>query len=336
VPGGFPQLGLPDVTWNDVMMVMPIAFSCFVVILAQSAATSRAYALRYHDRFSQNVDFIGLALANVSAGCSGTFVVNGSPTKTAMVDTAGGRSQWSHLTTVAVVLLVLLFLTRPLSFLPNAVLSAIVFLIGIKLVDYRSLAEIRRRKPGEFAVALVTAAVVVFVGVEQGIFLAVILSLLQHIRQNYRPYTAVILHDEADHWRMEDAVPGRMLEPGLVMFWFGSALFYANAPYFTEQARKLVDESPVPVRWLVIDCSAITGLDFSAGKAVAELQQDLAKMGVVLALARAPLKRHGDLEQLGLVKRIGSHRIFSSRKDCLDAYRAEYLHSNRENQRKGL
>jgi sulfate permease, SulP family len=330
VPGGFPPLGLPDVTWHDVISVLPIAFSCFVVILAQSAATSRAYALRYHDRFNQNVDLVGLALANVAAGFSGTFVVNGSPTKTAMVDTAGGRSQWSHLGTVAVVLLVLLFLTKPLSFLPNAVLSAIVFLIGLKLVDYRGLAEIRRRKPGEFSVALATAAVVVFVGVEEGIFLAVILSLLQHIRRNYRPYTAVILHDDADHWRMEDAAPGRMLEPGMVMFWFGAGLFYANVPYFTEQARKLVDESPTPVRWFVIDCSAITNLDFSAGKALAELQQDLAGMGVVLALARIQLKRHGDLEQLGLVKRIGSHRIFNSRKDCVDAYRSEYALSTRQ------
>ena len=98
VPSGLPSLGLPKVTWNDVTLVLPIAFSCFIVILAQSAATSRAYALRYREHFSQNVDLVGLSLANAAAGCSSTFVVNGSPTKTAMVDTAGGRSQWSHLT----------------------------------------------------------------------------------------------------------------------------------------------------------------------------------------------------------------------------------------------
>src|SRR5499427_7196224 len=96
VPSGLPHLGLPRVGWSDVNLVLPIAFSCFVVILAQSAATSRAYALRYRDTFSQNIDLIGLSLANAAAGCSSTFVVNGSPTKTAMVDTAGGRSQWSH------------------------------------------------------------------------------------------------------------------------------------------------------------------------------------------------------------------------------------------------
>jgi sulfate permease, SulP family len=150
------------VTWSDVTLVLPIAFSCFIVILAQSAATSRAYALRYRDHFSQNVDLVGLSLANAAAACSSTFVVNGSPTKTAMVDTTGGRSQWSHLTTATVVLMVLLFFTRPLSFLPNAVLAAIVFRIGVKLVDFRGFAEIRRSQPREFALALVTALTVVY------------------------------------------------------------------------------------------------------------------------------------------------------------------------------
>jgi high affinity sulfate transporter 1 len=325
IPSGLPRLGLPDIAWTDVWPILPIAFSCFVVILAQSAATSRAYALRYHDNFNQNVDLVGLSLANVAAGCSSTFVVNGSPTKTAMVDTAGGRTQWSHLTTVAVVLLVLLFLTRPLSFLPNAVLSAIVFMIGIKLVDYRGLAEIRRAKPREFLVALGTAAVVVFVGVEQGIIFAVVISLLQHIRRSYRPHTGVILHDEKDHWRMEEAAPGLMLEPGLVMFWFGSDLFYANAGFFAQEVRRLVDKSPSPVRWMVIDVSAITGLDFTAGRALADLCRDLEKEGIVLALARVPPGRYVGLEQMGLIKLIGANRIFDSRMACLQAYRSEVL-----------
>jgi MFS superfamily sulfate permease-like transporter len=271
------------------------------------------------------MDLVGLSLANVAAGCSSTFVVNGSPTKTAMVDTAGGRSQFSHLTTAAVVLVVLLFLTRPLSFLPNAVLAAIVFMIGVKLVNYRGLVEIYRKAPWEFAVAIVTAATVVFVGVEQGILLAAILSLLQHVQRSYRPHTAVIVQDPVEQWRMEPAVPGKMLETGMVMFWFGSDLFYANSGLFAEDARRLVRESPTPVRWFAIDCSAITGLDYSAGRTLSDLQMDLAKAGVVLALARIQSKHQGDLERMGLIDLIGPNRIFMSRQHCLDAYRAECL-----------
>jgi MFS superfamily sulfate permease-like transporter len=325
VPSGLPRLGLPDVTWADITLILPIAFSCFIVILAQSAATSRAYALRYRDEFNQNVDLVGLSLANVAAGCSSTFVVNGSPTKTAMVDTAGGRSQWSHVTTAAVVLMVLLFFTGPLSYLPNAVLAAIVFLVGVKLVDFRGLNEIRQWMPGEFALAVVTALTVVVFGVEQGILLAVVLSLLQHIRHSYRPHIGVMVRDAGGTWNLEEPVPGRMAEPGLVMFWFGRDLFYANTAFFAEQARRLVDDSPAPVRWLVIDATAITGVDYSAGRALAELQQDLAKKGVVLALVTVPATPHVDLERMGLVELIGPGRIFDSRHACVAAYKSECL-----------
>jgi MFS superfamily sulfate permease-like transporter len=322
VPGGLPRIGLPDVSWKEIMPVLPVSFSCFVVILAQSAATSRAYALRYREEFSENVDLVGLSLANVAAGCSGTFVVNGSPTKAAMVDTAGGRSQISHLATAAMVLLVLLFLTGPLSYLPNAVLAAIVFHIGLKLIDVKGLKQIYRQRPNEFALAVVTAATVVIVGVEQGIMLALVLSLIQHVRRSYQPHTAVIVSDSSEHWRMEPIATGKMIEPGLVMFWFGSELFYANASRFSECVHKLVIESPSRVRWLAVDASAITAADFSAGAMLRELQQDLAKQSVVLALTRVSSGLQSDLDDLKLTAAIGATRIFVSRRDCLTAYRA--------------
>ena len=96
--------------------------------------------------------------------------------------------------------------------------------------------------------------------------------------------------------------------------------------FFAEQARKLVDQSPKPVRWLVIDATAITGLDFSAGEALTELQQDLAKKGVTLALLVILARHHRTLGRMGLTDLIGSHRIFESRQACLDAYHAESPH----------
>jgi sulfate permease, SulP family len=327
VPSGLPHIGLPHLTMSNLLMVAPISFSCFIVILAQSAATSRAYALRYREAFNQNEDLVGLSLANALAGFSGTFVVNGSPTKTAMVDTAGGRSQWSHVTTAAVVVIVLLFLTRPLGFLPNAVLAAIVFQIGVKLIDYRGLAAIRRVAPGEFILALITAATVVFFGVEQGILLAVILSLLMHVRHSYRPHVGVLVHDDADHWRIEDPAPGMLTEPGLVMFWFGAGLFYANASFFAEQVRKLIEHPHSPIRWLVVDARAVTELDYSGGRTLAELHQDLSKGGIVLGMIIVRARHMDTFERTGLADLLGPDRIFESRYDCVQAYRSEISRS---------
>jgi MFS superfamily sulfate permease-like transporter len=99
-----------------------------------------------------------------------------------MVDDAGGRTQVAHLTTAVIVLMVLLFLTRPLSLLPAAVLSAIVFMIGVKLIDVKGMVELYRMQKDEFVVALLAAGVVVFVDVMHGILAAVVLSLIAHAR----------------------------------------------------------------------------------------------------------------------------------------------------------
>jgi MFS superfamily sulfate permease-like transporter len=157
--------------------------------------------------------------------------------------------------------------------------------------------------------------------VEQGIVLALVLSLLQHVRRSYEPNTAVILRDEADHWRMEKPEPGRVILPGMIMYWFGADLFYANAGHFAEQARMLATAGAERVRWLAVDTGAITAIDFSAGKALKDLQQDLAKENVVLALARVSADLRRNLDQLELTEVIGTERIFDSRKSCLDEYR---------------
>jgi len=120
---------------------------------------------------------------------------------------------------------------------------------------------------------------------------------------------------------MEKLTPIQFAEPGLIIYWFGADLFYANAGRFSAEARRLVSESPSPVRWLAIGAGAITDIDYSAGEALRELHDDLAKTGVVLALTRVSEELYKDLERLDLVNVIGRDKIFSSRRACLEAYR---------------
>ena len=182
VPRGLPHLGLPALGRHDAAALLGTAVSLFVVILAQSAATSRAYAGKYEEAFSQDTDLVGLGAANVAAAFSGSFVVNGSPTQTQVADSAGGRSQLAQLTTSAVVLIVLLLLTGPLAYLPIAALAAIVFLIAAGLIDVAGMRRILACRRHEFAIALLTTAAVVMLGVEEGIVLAVVASVIDHVR----------------------------------------------------------------------------------------------------------------------------------------------------------
>jgi high affinity sulfate transporter 1 len=324
VAGGLPRLGLPDVSWEEVYDLLPIAGACFVMVIAQSSVTARAYAVRHRQSLDENRDLLGLFAADAAAGISGTFVVNGSPTQTAMVEASGGRSQLAHIATAATVTVVLLFLTGPLKYLPLCVLGAVVFVVALGLIDARGLRQLQRRSPREFVLALITAAAVIFLGVERGILLALVLSLLQHIRHTYQPPTAVILRDATEHWRMEPVGPGKMIEPGLVMFWFGADLYYANSNHFVEETRLLINESPLPVKWLVIDAGAITAIDFSASRAVQDLHRELSRRGIVLALTRVNASLNADLEREGLRKVVGINRIFMSRRHCIKAYRAAH------------
>jgi SulP family sulfate permease len=268
VVGGLPHLGLPDVHWRDVVPLLGVSVSCFVMILAQSAATARFYAGRHHQHLDESVDLVGLSAANAAAALSGTFVVDGSPTQTAMVESSGGQSQLAHVATAIAVALVLLFLTEPLQYLPRCVLGAIVFLLAVRLIDVRGLRDIRRESPGEYALAVFTAAVVVLVGVEQGILIAMVLSLLRIVRHSYRPHTGVLVVNEGDIWHIVPAVPGTVTRPGLVIYRFGAGLFYANAGLFADQIRGLVGPTLSPVRWLIVDAEAITNVDYTAARTV--------------------------------------------------------------------
>ena len=143
-----------------------------------------------------------------------------------MVEGAGGSSQIAQVTTAAVVALVLLFLTKPLQYLPHCVLGALVFLVAIKMVDLRGLQAIRVESPAEYALALITTIVVVAVGVEEGILLAMVMSLLRIVHHSYHPRSGVMLSESDGTWKLTPPVPGAVTEPGLVLYRFGAALFY--------------------------------------------------------------------------------------------------------------
>ena len=283
VTGGLPHPSLTRLPWRQIFALVPVAGSCAIMIITQSAATARVYALRHDQQLDENRDLMGLSAANLAAAFTGAFVVNGSPTQTSLVETAGGRSQKAQLATSAVVLCVLLFLTRPLQYLPQCVLGALVLLVAVHLIDVRGLLAMRRESPGEFSVSILTAITVVAVGVEVGILLAMALSLLRIVRHSYRPHTGVIQLENGNTWKAAPVAPGVVTERGLVLYRFGSSLFYANANLFAEEVQLLAGQRSPQVRWIVVDAEAITQIDYSAARVIAQLNKELSSNGVAWA-----------------------------------------------------
>ncbi len=319
VQPGLPSIGLPDATVHEYVALLPTCASMFLVIVAQSAATSRSFAQKYSEPLHENRDLFALAAANALAGISSTFVVNGSPTKTAIVDAAGSRTQVAQLTTAAVVLAVLLAATALIERLPVAALAALVFLIGLKLIDIRSLRQIYRFRTITFAVAIATLIAVVVLGVERGIFVAIALSVLDHLRQEYHPKD-VVLVAPGGKWKAEKADPGIETEPGLIVYRFEAPLFFANADYFAARVTGVVTRARHPVKWFVLDLVSMDDIDYTGGLTLSTVVRQLQQKGITVAVAGAN-DVAGELDRLGIIAQVGRDRVFDLVSDAIDAYR---------------
>ncbi|MSM40556.1 MAG: STAS domain-containing protein [Geobacter sp.] len=322
VPRGLPEIALPAGVWQweTVKTLLPTAFAMFVVILAQSAATARAYAARYNESFNEDMDLIGLGLANIGAALSGTFMVNGSPTKTQMVDSAGGHSQLAQLTTSLVVLLVLLFLTGPLAYLPMAVLATVVFLIGVELIDMEGMKRIYRERPYEFWVALVTAAMVVVVGVEQSILLAIVLSLAVHTRHGYWVDNRLLVLDEGRGWRTMKVTTAQQTMPGLMIYRFMHNMYYANTQALISDITNLVAKSDPPLCWFCIDMAAVNDVDFTAAEALRTVRDIIEAQGVRLVFCEVDDNVMNEFGRSRLTELFGQDAFFQTPVAVVDAF----------------
>jgi SulP family sulfate permease len=319
IPRGLPRLAIPSLALPDVGLLFSVAVSMFVVIVAQSSATSRAYAATYEETVNEDLDLVALAGANLSAAVTGTFVVNGSPTKTQMVESAGGRSQLCSLTAAVVVLLVVLVLTGPLAYLPIAALATVVFLIGIELIDVAGMRRIYRLRREEFLVAVLTAAAVVFIGVEQGVLLAIVASMVDHLRHSYHPRSSVLVKSAAGHWRSLPVSAGARSTEGLVIYRFGTSLYFANASQFSADITTLTQQGHPP-SWLCLDGAAIGDVDYTAAAVLIQVHQQQQIRGTRLVLSNIIEPVRAQLDCYGITTTLGSDAYFDTADQALEAF----------------
>jgi MFS superfamily sulfate permease-like transporter len=227
------------------------------------------------------------------------------------------------MTMSAVTLIVLLFATKALGPMPKSVLAAIVFIIGLDLIDVAGLRRVGSRRRSELVIALICAVVVFAVGVEQGIILAIVLSLLEIIRRQYTPKSFVVSLAPDGEPVYTSAKSGLQSVPGLIVFRYDADLFFANANRFVDDVETLITGAPDPVRWLVVDAGALDDVDYTAGEAIGTLLDFLNGRHITLALARADSSLLATLGRYGLLDRLDQQRLYGNLVDAVDAYLAE-------------
>jgi len=326
VPSGIPSLAIPSlsvINTGNFQSILLAASTCFIIIIAQSAATSRAYAFRFSENLDEDKDILGLAFANGAAGLTGSFVVNGSPTKTEIANSAGSRSQLTSLVTAFLVLLVLLFFTKLISFMPNATLASIVFLIGLNMVDTKGLNDIRSKIKSEYYLAIFTAITVILAGVLWGIVLSIILSMLLHLSHSYMAVNSILIPNKEDKLIFSPVKYGKSTKKGIIIYRFNRDLYYANSDLLHHQVTKLVKSSDTSLKWFVLDAGGFEAIDYTSAETLKDLYYELAEKNVKFVITTPMPELRNQLEYLGLTKIIGAENIYFSAREALEAFESQ-------------
>lgn len=332
VPSGLPALEWPGLGGGDFAQLAPAAMGIFLVAFADTLLTARSFAGASGEHVNAGSELTAMGVANIAAGVSQAFPVSASGSRTAVNASAGSRTQVAGLVAAGTIALILLFLTEPIQYLPNACLGAVIFVAAaglVKIAAWRSLANISFV---ELGIALVAAAGVVLVGVLEALVLAVLLTILDVVRRSARPHDAVLgWVERLGRYANVDVHPSATTTPGVVVYRLDDRLFFANADYVSGRVREAIAAARSPVRWLVFDAEAISDIDATGSESLVTLVRDLRRDGVTLLLARLKGPASDMLDEAGAMVVIGPEHVHPTVRSAVEAaQRADALRNDQE------
>lgn len=316
---GAPQLGLQRITWSEFSSIVPIAGVVALVVVSQTAATTRAFP---DERVDVNRDFVGVGASSLAAGLVGAFPANASPPRTAAVAAAGGRTQAAALIAAAGVA-VLIPAASVLRDLPLATLAAVLMYVATRIVRISELVAIARYDRIEFGLALITLFTVAVIGVQQGIAVAVGLAILSRTRLSARPQLHVLGRiPSTTSWAPLNGTDDAAELPGVLVILFATPLWYANAEHFRVEVNAAMARALGPPRVVVLDTIGMSDIDFTGSRALREVLDDLDQAGIAFGLARTGTHVREGLRRSGLLQRIGAEHLYGSVDDAVTSLRA--------------
>lgn len=320
LPKGFPPLAFPHLFTSDFLLLLGGAVGIALVALTDTISTASAFAARTKQEINGNGEMIGIGAANVAASFFQGFPVSTSGSRTAVAEQAGAKTQVTGLVGAAIIILMLVFLPGLFRNLPQPTLAAVVIAASLSLADIPATRRLWQQNKTEFIISIIAFLGVAFLGVLQGIAVAVLLSIFIIFKRAWLPYyTNLGLVPGLYGYHDQRSYPHAKVLPGLVIFRFDAPLFFANARTFRDELRLIVDKHP-NLKWIIIAAEPITDVDTTAADMLIELDEKLNNNGISIVFAelKDPVKRK--LERYKLIGPLNPKHFFPTVESAVESY----------------
>ena len=299
IPSGLPTVSIPDLSIENIAVIFTSALVIATVILAQSLATIRSSAEKHDDTTNDNKDLAALGFANIISSLTQGFAINGSPPRTLTAEIMGGKSQMVNIFVSAIMAMVLIFTADILSYIPNAALAAIICSIGFRLFDFSRLRDIWHTHKIEFLIAMVALVSVAILGVQDGILLRdqkISEWAATRIQGNHRDITS---------------------PEGVLIYRFGSDIFFENADYFIRRIKQSIDGAKKPVNTLILDAGAISDIDYTGSAALKKIAARCMGDNIKFSIAHVSPGLQVLFDNYGVTEIVGSDFIYQSLREAV-------------------
>lgn len=319
IPDSLPAFGLPDFSGSLVSNLAMTALVITLVGFMESIAVAKVYARRHRYDLDANQELMGLGAANVTSGLFGGYPVTGGFSRTAVNDTAGARTPLASLVTAGVVLATIAFLTPLFASLPNAALGAIIIMAIVGLIDIAEMRHTAQVKKSDLIGLSVAFIATLVLGIELGIFVAVLASMLVVFARMSMPHSAIIGHVEGTtSYRNTARCPEALTIDGIHIVRIDAALSFVNAVNVKKLLLSHAEVITAAPRTLVLDASGINDLDATGAEMLHELLAEMEDRKVALHLAEVKGPVRDVLRSAGLWDEMGA-RIHTSTNDAVAA-----------------
>jgi sulfate permease, SulP family len=321
VPQGLPAFGFPTIHWADLNDLLPLALACFLLGAVETVAIGRMFTAKHGGRIDANQEFLALAGANLAAALGRGLPVSGGMSQSLVNESGGARTPLSGLVSSIVLLVVAVFLSGLLKYLPQPVLAAVVLVAVGGLFNVSALKHLRRTNKTEYIVAAAALLGVLCSGLLRGVLIGAIISLVLLIRRASRPHVAVLGRIPGTlRFSDYERHPDNELITGAIIFRPESGLIYFNVDHVCDTIRARVRSATEPLRLVLIDLSASPHMDMQSAHVLADLSEELTAAGLRAQVVEARSSVRDRLRAEGVEVRLGGVSRFASVADVVNNY----------------